>query len=417
PRPPQPHRVRTHTGTRITQAGHTHYHHDPAGRTTQRRTTRLSKKPDTWHYTWNTQDHLTDVVTPDGTQWHYTYDPLGRRTTKQRLTHHGTIAEETVFTWDGTTLTEQTTTHTAPNTTPTPDPAPDPLAVTLTWEHHGLHPLTQTERITDTTHHHTTDQRFYAIITDLVGTPTELITPNGTITWRTRTTLWGTTTWNRNATAHTPLRFPGQYHDPETGLHYNHHRYYNPTTAHYLTPDPLGLTPAPNPVTYVENPHTRTDHLGLAPDCGETSKRTTGALADPGPTSGGARAIPGHRADGTTVIHGHGSYRGGGTFVVPEGTAIHMYVLDGQRLDAARGLRIAGPGGPGVAPVEVFTAGDTIPNYTLSPLGTNPHTGLPMVYREGSIVVDERTLLGDILKPNMGVCHWVACRYPGYGNG
>uniref|UniRef100_UPI002AFF8174 RHS repeat-associated core domain-containing protein n=1 Tax=Wenjunlia vitaminophila TaxID=76728 RepID=UPI002AFF8174 len=89
----------------------------------------------------------------------------------------------------------------------------------------------------------------------------------GTITWRTRTTLWGTTTWNRNATAHTPLRFPGQYHDPETGLHYNHHRYYNPTTAHYLTPDPLGLTPAPNPTTYPHNPHTRTDHLGLAPDC------------------------------------------------------------------------------------------------------------------------------------------------------
>ncbi|WP_322887983.1 RHS repeat-associated core domain-containing protein, partial [Wenjunlia vitaminophila] len=97
---------------------------------------------------------------------------------------------------------------------------------------------------------------------------------NGTITWRTRTTLWGTTTWPRNATAHTPLRFPGQYHDPETGLHYNHHRYYNPTTAHYLTPDPLGLTPAPNPTTYPHNPHTRTDHLGLAPDCGDDLYRS-----------------------------------------------------------------------------------------------------------------------------------------------
>jgi RHS repeat-associated protein len=61
-----------------------------------------------------------------------------------------------------------------------------------------------------------------------------------------------------------PLRFPGQYHDPETGLHYNHHRYYDPTTAHYLTPDPLGLTPAPNPTTYPHNPHTWTDSLGLS---------------------------------------------------------------------------------------------------------------------------------------------------------
>jgi RHS repeat-associated protein len=28
--------------------------------------------------------------------------------------------------------------------------------------------------------------------------------------------------------AATSLRFPGQYHDPETGLHYNQQRYYYP---------------------------------------------------------------------------------------------------------------------------------------------------------------------------------------------
>ncbi|WP_148082105.1 hypothetical protein, partial [Streptomyces botrytidirepellens] len=35
--------------------------------------------------------------------------------------------------------------------------------------------------------------------------------------------------------------------------------------ARYLSPDPLGLTPAPNPTTYVHNPHTWTDSLGLGP--------------------------------------------------------------------------------------------------------------------------------------------------------
>ncbi|OGR09455.1 MAG: hypothetical protein A2341_02250 [Deltaproteobacteria bacterium RIFOXYB12_FULL_58_9] len=35
------------------------------------------------------------------------------------------------------------------------------------------------------------------------------------------------------------LRFPGQYLDRETGLHYNWHRYYDPNTGRYLTPDPL----------------------------------------------------------------------------------------------------------------------------------------------------------------------------------
>jgi RHS repeat-associated protein len=37
------------------------------------------------------------------------------------------------------------------------------------------------------------------------------------------------------------FRFPGQYYDSETELHYNWHRYYNPNTGRYLTPDPLNL--------------------------------------------------------------------------------------------------------------------------------------------------------------------------------
>ncbi|GAA2412914.1 hypothetical protein GCM10010420_47960 [Streptomyces glaucosporus] len=157
--------------------------------------------------------------------------------------------------WGSPVLIEQTTTN------------PDlPHPVTLTWDHDGLKPLAQTERLTDQATQAEIDARFFAIVTDLVGTPTELVDETGAIAWRTRTTLWGTTTWNRDATAHTPLRFPGQYHDPETGLHYNLHRYYDPTTARYTTPDPLGLAPAPNPATYPHNPHTWTDPLGLAPE-------------------------------------------------------------------------------------------------------------------------------------------------------
>lgn len=38
--------------------------------------------------------------------------------------------------------------------------------------------------------------------------------------------------------------------------------HYDPETARYLTPDPLGLAPAPNPVTYLHNPHTGVDPLG-----------------------------------------------------------------------------------------------------------------------------------------------------------
>ncbi|SDO28532.1 RHS repeat-associated core domain-containing protein [Streptomyces sp. cf386] len=251
---------RAYTGTRITRAGNVRYEHDEAGRITLRQKSRLSRKPDTWRYTWDAEDRLTSVITPDGTTWRYRYDPLGRRIAKQRIATDGeTVAEQVDFTWDGTTLCEQST-HASSSDQPT---------ITLTWDHLGIRPLAQTE------HKHLTsdevDQRFYAIVTDLIGTPTELVDEHSHIAWRTHTTIWGTTTWNRTATAHTPLRFPGQYHDPETGLHYNYFRHYDPETARYLTPDPLGLAPAPNPTTYVHNPLAWTDPCGLTP-CKDAEK-------------------------------------------------------------------------------------------------------------------------------------------------
>ncbi|MEU8028175.1 putative T7SS-secreted protein [Streptomyces sp. NPDC049099] len=248
---------RSYVGTRITRAGSVRYEHDALGRVTLRQKTRLSRKPDTWHYEWDTEDRLTSVTTPDGTRWRYTYDPLGRRTAKLRLAEDGeTVLERVDFTWDGTTLCEQTTTS-----------LDLPHPVTLTWDHQGLRPLSQTERITAAdAPQQEIDSRFFAIVTDLVGTPNELVDEQGEIAWRTRSTLWGTTAWAANSTTYTPLRFPGQYYDPETGLHYNYFRHYDPETARYLAPDPLGLTPAPNPDTYVQNPHTWADHLGLAPD-------------------------------------------------------------------------------------------------------------------------------------------------------
>jgi len=60
------------------------------------------------------------------------------------------------------------------------------------------------------------------------------------------------------------LRLPGQYEDAETGLHYNHHRYYDPDLGRYLSPDPLGLAAGPNPYVYAGNdPVNHIDPTGL----------------------------------------------------------------------------------------------------------------------------------------------------------
>ena len=249
--------ARTYEGTQLATAGRVRYEYDASGRTVVRQKTRLSRKPDTWHYAWDSEDRLTGVVTPDGTSWRYRYDPLGRRISKERLSADGSAVEERVeFTWDGSHLAEQTT-H-APY-------LPGPY--TLSWDHRGWRPLAQTETITSrTSEQDRIDRRFFAIVTDLAGAPTELVDPaTEGVSWQATKTLWGNTTWPRDSAAYTPLRFPGQYFDPETRLHYNLHRYYDPETARYATPDPLGLAPAPNPDTYVHNPHTWSDPLGLSP--------------------------------------------------------------------------------------------------------------------------------------------------------
>ncbi|MFF3321541.1 putative T7SS-secreted protein [Streptomyces sp. NPDC002889] len=245
---------RTYSGTTITRAGNVRYEHDALGRITLRQKSRLSRKPDTWRYEWDAENRMRSVTTPDGTVWRYEYDALGRRTAKQRLARDGrAVVEKVIFTWDGVTLCEETT-----------ESASLPKPVAVTWDHHGLRPLTQTERIlAPTTAQETIDERFFSIVTDVIGTPRELVDETGDIAWSTRTTLWGTTTWAASSTAHTPLRFPGQRFDPETGLHYNLHRYYDPETGRYLTSDPLGLAAASNAVTYVPNPHSEIDPFGL----------------------------------------------------------------------------------------------------------------------------------------------------------
>ena len=60
------------------------------------------------------------------------------------------------------------------------------------------------------------------------------------------------------------MRFPGQYEDVETGLHYNYYRYYEPTIGRYLRADPIGLTGGINLYSHVKNkPIIHSDRTGL----------------------------------------------------------------------------------------------------------------------------------------------------------
>jgi len=248
-------------GTRITRAGNLRYRYDAAGRVVARTRTRISRKPETWRYEWDADDRLVAVAAPDGTRWRYRYDPLGRRVAKQHLDASSAVLAETRFSWDGAVLAEQavvTADGSAGNSA-------DGRELVTTWDYQPgtFTPLAQASRtLLRDAPQALIDERFAAIITDLSGAPAELIAPDGTLAGYQQRTLWGNTRWHPSG-EQTPLRFPGQYADPETGLHYNNQRYYDPVSGAYLSPDPLGLSPAPNPHAYVDNPQVLIDPLGL----------------------------------------------------------------------------------------------------------------------------------------------------------
>lgn len=108
----------------------------------------------------------------------------------------------------------------------------------------------------------------YLVHTDHLGTP-RAITDNGTVIWRWDSDAFGTTEPlddpDRDSTAfHYNLRFPGQYYDGESGLHYNYFRDYDRVTGRYVESDPIGLIGGINTFAYTGNgPLVYVDPYGL----------------------------------------------------------------------------------------------------------------------------------------------------------
>ena len=109
--------------------------------------------------------------------------------------------------------------------------------------------------------------QFY-VHTDQLGTP-RLITDDSVAIWRWKSDPFGSMMAQEDPDGDSTLftynlRFPGQYYDDETSLHYNYFRTYDPSTGRYLESDPIGLRAGPNTYAYVDsNPLSWTDPFGL----------------------------------------------------------------------------------------------------------------------------------------------------------
>ncbi len=93
---------------------------------------------------------------------------------------------------------------------------------------------------------------------DHLGTPLAMSDQSGTIVWKAEYEPFGTAVVDEDPDGDgiavtCNLRFPGQYFDSETGLHYNYHRDYDPSTGSYLEADPIGLEGGGNLYIYAFN--------------------------------------------------------------------------------------------------------------------------------------------------------------------
>jgi RHS repeat-associated protein len=112
--------------------------------------------------------------------------------------------------------------------------------------------------------------------TDHLDTPRQLTDNTKKVVWNWAYSAFGENQpTNINNTVFN-LRYPGQYYDAESKLHYNINRYYDPATGRYTQSDPIGLAGGINTYTYVGgNTVEYTDKNGLqiqSPNIGDDFK-------------------------------------------------------------------------------------------------------------------------------------------------
>jgi len=215
----------------------------------------LQRKEDTVNniietYTYDVRNRLSGYnKTINGTSTTtatYAYDPFGRRINK---TVDG-VETRYIYDINGTLLAETTADGT----------------VTRKYIWAGLTPVAQIDiqGTTETVTYLHTDQ----LATARLGTD-----QTGTVVWHWDRDAFGTGAANDDPDGNgqatvVNLRFPGQYYDAETGMHYNYFRYYDPKTGRYITSDPIGLLGGINLYAYVNNnPVSYIDPWGLFKIC------------------------------------------------------------------------------------------------------------------------------------------------------
>ncbi len=237
----------------VIQDGDTIFEYNVEGRLIRKTQDHSTKHPQIWKYKWNPMGLLSEVNTPSNQQWRYSYDALGRRIRKQGPN------QDILYIWDGNAIIHEI------NVFPNAD------FTTWTFWPDDFRPFAKQE-----------NGKTYFAINDHLGTPQELVDEKGRIAWSVRLSTWGKVESLNSFLTDCHIRFQGQWFDPESGLHYNNFRYYDPDLGSFISMDPIPLIGGLNGYQYVPNPVNWIDPFGLIATYYplDEYRRPTGAFAE-----------------------------------------------------------------------------------------------------------------------------------------
>ncbi|AUX27987.1 MULTISPECIES: PAAR-like domain-containing protein [Sorangium] len=175
-------------------------------------------------YAWDCRDRLREVRRPDGTRVRFSYDAFGRRVRKEVVPAGAETPDRVVeFVWDGDELAA--------------DLERTRGARVFVHDPGTFVPLLHAEQ-----------GEVFAVVSDHLGMPKELVGQDGRVAWSAAHSVWGRVVevWRDPAAQHarpveSPFRLLGQYEDEETGLCYTRFRYFDQEVGRWCSPDPLGI--------------------------------------------------------------------------------------------------------------------------------------------------------------------------------
>ena len=217
-------------GNRLHMQGDRKFDYDDRGNLVEEKRGKEGKLVTKFHY--NSQNQLVKVE-KNGQDIEYKYDALGRRIVKTDK------FGESTFLWNEGVLLQENRKN---------------IKKTYIYEPDSFKPLAFLQ-----------DDKVYYYHLDHLGTPQEISSYEGEVVWSARYKAYGNLAQKDVELVENNLRFQGQYYDEETGLHYNRHRYYDPSHGRFINQDPIALSGGYNNYQYVPNPVAWIDPYGLVP--------------------------------------------------------------------------------------------------------------------------------------------------------